>query len=530
MTGVESLTVIVCVTVLMSISLYLPFAAGDIVVLPIGTMGVAAYIYGYFAVHGAMPALAAVAGLSGAALIGVIVGVFILPFRGLGATLVTLAIVEIIGTFLSQFGPWGGALGLPGIPSLGPFAMYVAITLGIVVVLLITETGRAGNRLVAVRTDRMAAEACGIDTGVVRLRLVTEAAIVSGVAGVMIASFLSFISPSQFGIGTLNGYLAAPLIGGVTTVVGAVTGGVLTGAVPILINGLAQYEVIVFAVVVLLVLTLRPEGLVARRNLRGLSAPLRRLGLRRRPLPLRGVDVAKESSQGGTSVLVTSVTKRFGGVRAVSDVGFFVAPGEVVGIIGPNGAGKTTLVNLITAVQACDMGTITFDGVPLRRASLHAAVQHGIARTFQTPRVYDTLTVWENVALTGAKPAAIDETIGMMGLGSVAHTAVGNLSYGSRRRAEIARALVLRPRMLLLDEPTAGMTRLEARELAVVVRKIRETQVTMIIVEHNVRFLAELVDRLVVLDYGTLIADGSVEVVRADPNVRRAYFGEAVTQ
>lgn len=246
---------------------------------------------------------------------------------------------------------------------------------------------------------------------------------------------------------------------------------------------------------------------------------------------------------------INNLTKTFGGVTAVDNVSFSVDKGEIVAIIGPNGAGKTTLFNLMTGIYTPTQGSVTFEGTDITRLTAYQIARQGIARTFQNLQIFNNMTVLENVMVgrhtksrTGLLGAVFPiwtvqreerdivdssfEKLSMVGLSDQAMEPANNLPYGRQKMLEIARAIALEPAILLLDEPAAGLNSTETRELIDIIYNLRDQGVTILVVEHDMETVMEIADRLVVLNFGNKLAEGTPYEIQNNKEVIAAYLGE----
>jgi branched-chain amino acid transport system permease protein len=451
--------------------------------------------------------------------------------------------------------------GISGIPPLAigslkmvdPDAIYFAIWTAVVLAALLTMNlldSRMGRAIRALRRGLVASEAFGIQPSRVKLLVFVYAAVLAGLSGWLYAHFQRAVNPTPFGAQAGIEYLFIAVVGGAGYVWGSVLGAaivvvlkeILQGYLPYLFHGEGQLEIIVFGILLVVLLQLAPNGVWPWLTQRLPFKPPRKPINPSLALPPR-VRIPADSH---ALLTIDHARKQFGGVIAVNDVSFSVGAKEIVALIGPNGAGKSTTFNLVTGVLAATSGGISVMGRMLDGAKPQEVTRLGVARTFQHVKLVADMTVLENVAIgahlrgrAGALASMFrldraDEArllaeaarqTKRVGLSAEVDTSAGNLSLGQQRIVEIARALAADPVLLLLDEPAAGLRHLEKRQLAKLLRELRDGGMSVLLVEHDMGFVMNLADRVVVLDFGTKIAEGAPEAVKANPEVIRAYLG-----
>jgi ABC-type branched-subunit amino acid transport system ATPase component/ABC-type branched-subunit amino acid transport system permease subunit len=524
-------------------------------------VGIGAYATAWYtAVQGGSPWIGLILALALTGLVATFLGAVTLRLSGHFLPLSTIAwgiaIYFVFGN-LDALNRYSGLSGIPPI-SLGPLSLggttaiyyFIWVVLGAVMWLCANLLdSRQGRAIRSLRGGIAMVESLAIDSFRMRLAVFVLAGLLAGLSGWLYAHMQRFVNPTPFDIRPGIEFLFMALLGGAGQIAGAVVGAaivvllknLLQDILPPITRYSAQLEIVLFGVLLIIILQKARGGVV----------PLIRRFLPR-SLPVAPVEApplaprARPAVTGEPLLRIEGATKRFGALAAVNEVSFEVRPGEVLGLIGPNGAGKTTLLNLITGTAKPNSGKIVFLGDDVTPLPPRRIAAKGMARTFQHVKLRPNMSLIDNVAL-GAYPRThagflagafrFDRAeerstrleamaqLQRVGLGEKFGELAGNLPLGQQRLLEVARALAASPVVVILDEPAAGLRALEKKILSDLLKSLRKDGMTIVLVEHDMDFVMNLVDRIVVMDFGAKITEGLPAEIRADARVQEAYLG-----
>jgi branched-chain amino acid transport system permease protein len=507
-------------------------------------------------------------------LAGLLIGIPTLRLRGHYLALATLGFGEIMRLiFFNWREVTHGMDGISAIPSpaIGSFAFdtetrfyYLSLTMLTVAMVVTHRIARSkyGRMFASVRDSELGAGAAGVN--VPRLKIIAFAisAVLAGFSGSLYAHLVAFISPDVFIFDVTAQILSMVLIGGIGTTAGPVIGAVVLTFGPELLRISKAYYLVMYGAGIAAMIIFLPGGLVGLWN-RWLSHTRR--AQNSTPEPVAAFSAPSLSPPNPTPLpttdrpasepilVIENLTCRFGGLVAIADLNLSVRRGSIHGLIGPNGSGKSTLINLVTGLYRANAGSISFDGQPIHRMSPWRIADRGLMRTFQHLKVFSSLTVAENVMISvraaraagwigvmfdskRARQEAVairqqaDQALRVVGLWHLRDRVITTLPHEQQRLVEIARVLAIGPKLIMLDEPAAGMGAADASRLAALIRSMRDSGITILLVEHNIPMVMSLADTVTVLNFGRKIAEGEPDAVRRDAEVMKAYLGQRLAE
>ena len=515
------------------------------------------------------PFLALLLGVVLSMLIAYVIGRPIMKLRGFVLAMASLAmqLIFIVLAIEIEFG--GGAMGTHGVPKFGMFGVtftsdlafyyatwalaFVCVGIGLNI-----ERSRIGRALKAIATSETAAGSVGIEIVKYKVQMFVVSAGMASVAGSLGVHYLRAMDPNVYGFAYSLNLLTAVIIGGLTSVWGGALGATaITGLRELLRGlGLPLWESIIMGTLTVVVLIAFPRGLAgaigtlfdrfASRNAKPRNVTVE-------PDPSALSPLTDIPPRGTVMLEVEGAERAFGNLRAVNKVSFKVETGAITALIGPNGAGKTTLFNLIGGYQPLNGGTVKFLGEPIEKLLPNEIAHRGIGRTFQNLQLFDNMTVLDNVmcgryrlnmagilAISAHLPQVAREeqatreaaraALAFVGLKDAEDMLPTALSFGHQRLVEVARALTLSPKLLLMDEPASGLNDTETERLAELILRIAALGITVLLVEHDMRLVMGLADQIVVMHHGEKIADDAADTVRANPAVIAAYLGQEAAE
>jgi branched-chain amino acid transport system permease protein len=542
-------------TALVAYGAYIMLRAGVFAVPQVGFMAIGSYISAILTTKYHLSfGFGLLAALIGTGAVGLVLGLALMRLDGIRLAIATIAFSEIVRIVMRNLDITGGATGIVGIPRrTEDWQLVAAIVVWVAVFAGLSRT-KFGLAMDAMRGDALVASHQGINLRRYRIGVFLLAALVSATGGVLQVHMTGFIEPELFTFSLLTQVLAVAILGGMTAAAGPLLGSVVVFGAPEVLAPLANYRLVFNGVVIIAVMAIAPGGLAELVR----WAWVRLLVPRSRKPPALVVAGPKEgakrpirSTAGEVLLSIESLDKRYGGLRAIDKLSLAVRRGELFGVIGPNGSGKTTLLNAISGVTTYDAGRISLDGVRLDRlgARPDRIARLGVSRTFQGIRLIRFMNVRQNVLLGAYCAQRENPPIALLGLGRTKadrrasqkvdfalarlgiladrESTIDKLPYGTQRRVEIARASVQEPVLLLLDEPTAGMTRRETSEIFDYLSGLCAEGWTVVVVEHDLKAMTDFCDRVAVLNHGALLAIGEPNEVMKSTEVIEAYVGRS---
>lgn len=499
-------------------------------------------------------------GMLVASIVSLVVSIPAFKVKGDYLTLISIGVLEITQQIMIGWqGATGGSVGL-NIPvwsifgvKLGLMGKYYVILIIMVLCLLFQRNlvkSRLGRSFTAMRDNEITAGGLGINFRNYRVFGFLFNAILSGLAGAIYASFSGYLSPDSFGFNFTVFVLLMVVVGGAGTLSGPVIGAAIATVIPEFFDASPDLKQIVYGLLLVVITQVLPGGVVGtiKKRFHQIDDNVYvNANSRKEEFDFNSYKVPDYS--GEEDILkISGLTKRFGGLAAVSNLDMTIKRGTVHSLIGPNGAGKTTTVNMITGIDGPTSGTIELNGENITGINMWNLTKKGVARTYQHVRLFKGMSVIDNVvvgaglgysynlfgAIFRSRKMQREEResyrnamdyLRLIGLGDKLNEDPSSLSSGQQKLLELARALCLKPQLLVLDEPCAGLTETETEQFSDLISKIRNAGISVLLIEHHMSIVMEISDYITVLDYGKKIAEGKPEDIAIDPIVRKAYLG-----
>ncbi|MBS4214979.1 branched-chain amino acid ABC transporter ATP-binding protein/permease [Neobacillus rhizophilus] len=524
--------------------------------------GVGAYVSAVAITRYNMPFLVGLlAGALASGLVGLVVSLPASKVKHHYLALISIGLLEIVQQILNEWQWFTGGSGGMYIPSwdifsisLNNFQKYYVIFIIMLFCVVLQRNlmkSRWGRDLIAIKNNEIAAAGVGINYSKYRIAGYFLSSILAGLAGSVYASFSGYLSPDTFNFEFTVFILLMAVVGGEGTLSGPIIGAVFVTFIPMLFNAAPDLKQIVFGALLVILPQVMPAGIagtikkyfkeIDNNNYIVEKTEGNEFDIER--------NVIKNNSEIEDILVVKGLTKRFGGVTAVDGLDMTIKRGTVHSLIGPNGAGKSTTVNMITGIDKPSEGSITFNGKEITGDKFFNLTKKGLSRTYQHVRLFNNLSVVENVAIGGRlfySYSIIDsifrtrkmkkeerksfheamEYLKIINLNDKANYDPESLSAGQQKLLELARALYMKPDLLVLDEPCAGLSETETMEFAKIIHKIRNAGISILMIEHHMDLVMEISDYITVIDYGKKIAEGDPASVNTNPVVKTAYLGE----
>ncbi len=573
----SSILISILISVIMAVSLNLTTGMlGQLCLGHAGFMSVGAYTAGI--ITKALPdmpfglslAIALLAGGLLSAVCGFLIGMPALRLKGDYLAIITLGFGEIIRVVIQNLEITSGAAGLTGIPRMSrklaetpkasaalQFTVVFWITVLVVTSIFTLGRSRHGRAIISIRENEVAAEATGIPTTYYKLFAFTLAAFFAGIAGGLHAHQIGMLTPKYFDFNKSIEYLVIVVLGGMGSITGSIISATVLIILPEVLREFAAWRMVIYSLTLVVMMIFRPTGLMGTSEfsltalIDNIVAYCRAHFKRKDNQPKLPFQPHYDVWENQPVLSTVNLGISFGGLVAAKDINISIKNNEIVGLIGPNGAGKTTIFNLLTGVYAPTSGDIILLGNSIINKSTHDITNNGIARTFQNIRLFKSMTALENIKVAfhtrmryspmegivrngqfSSEERGIDirarELLRVFDMEEYADDNAASLPYGLQRKLEICRALATNPKVLLLDEPAAGMNATETAELMETIKRIRTRfSVAILLIEHDMKLVMGICERIYVLNYGKVIAEGTPSEIAVNEDVITAYLGIA---